>query len=353
MSQLTFAAILPQENAQAAGLAQAADGAYVIAGRVFGPDGKSAAVAGRILPGGSLAWEKTYDSVFSVFLKAITQISDGNFVATGSYFYSEYSGDEYIWVVKLDTGGNILWEKTVGASDQQSDGMDVIATADGGFVVAGVVVGQGTGGVGTRVIKFDKDGNPQWDHQFTGGAAYSICPTRDGGYALAGARNITNSLYSNVYILRLDKDGRKVWEKIYPEHAVYVLINGGIIETMDGGLALAAKSVIMKTDGHGNIVWAEQGDNLNLGTIAQLPDGTCVVGGGLIVNNFDHAYVAALGPQGREICWDNIEIFYPGLVAKVIANRHGLVVAAGYGPSGDNQSRMFVAEYYPATTIAP
>ncbi len=353
MSQLALAEILPRENAHAAGLVQATDGAYVIAGRGFGPDGKSAAVASRILPGGSIAWERTYDSAFSVFFAAIAQVGDGNFVATGSFFYSEYSGDEYIWVVKLDTDGNLLWEKTVGAGDQQSDGMDIVATRDGGFAVAGVVIEKGTGGVRTRVIKFDTDGKPQWDHQFDGGAAYSICQTRDGGYGLSGARNIAGSLYSNVYVLRLDQDGRKVWEKVYPEHAVYVLIDSGIIETVDGGFALAAKSVVMKTDGYGNPVWAYQGDNLDLGTIAQLPDGTYAVGGGLIVNNFDHAYVAVLGPQGREIIWDNIEIFYPSLLAKVIVNSERLVTAAGYGPSGVNQSKMFLAEYYPATTIAP
>jgi hypothetical protein len=353
MSQLGFTEILPQENAHATGLVQTTGGDYVIAGRVFGQDNKSSATAIRIDPDGLIAWEKTYSSAFSVFFKAITQIGDGNFVATGSFFYSEYSGDEYIWVVKLDTDGNIIWEKTFGSKEQQSDGLDVIATWDGGFAVIGLVLEKGTNIVGTRVMKFDKDGNLQWDNQFDGGVAYSIYQTRNGGYVLSGAHNIEDSFNSNVYVLRLDGEGNKVWDKIYSDYEIYVLIDSGIVETVDGGFALVAKSVIMKTDACGNITWAYQGDNLNLGTIAQLPDGTYAVGGGLIVNYFDHAYVAVLGPQGKEILWDNIEIFYPGVLTKVIVNSEQLVTVTGYGPAGVNQSQMFLAIYYPAKTIAP
>lgn len=354
MSQLGLAGTFqPGYSAMTTGTIQTAEGDYLLAGRLYDENDQSSGVAIRVNPGGELEWQMTYSSVFSEFFEAVTQIADGNFVATGSFFYSEYSGDEYIWIVKFDSEGNKIWEGAFGGKNQQNDGLAITATSDGGFAVAGLILDLDTDHPSTWVLKFDRDCNLQWDKTYDGGVAFAITQTRNGGYVLSGAHNLTGSLNSNVYVLRLDQNGNKVWERNYPEMEVYVLLESGIIETADGNFVLVAKSVFMKLDPCGNIIWAYQNGDLSLKSIVQMPEGTYAIGGSIIINYFDHAYVAVLGPDGAAVRWDNTEILYNSGVAQVFVNQDGYLTGGGYAPVNENQSLMFLAVYNDVRTIVP
>ncbi|MGL6104588.1 hypothetical protein [Romboutsia sp.] len=39
-----------------------------------------------------------------------------------TFFHSKYAGDEYIWAVKFDGEGNIIWQSAFGDVGIQSDG---------------------------------------------------------------------------------------------------------------------------------------------------------------------------------------------------------------------------------------
>lgn len=352
MSQLLFAQTYQLGNSPlATGVIQATNGDYVLAGRLFAEKSDSSAFALQVHPDGSVEWEKTYSSAFPVFFRKITQIADGSFVATGTFFYSNTAGDEYLWVVKLDASGNKIWEGAFGTEDQQNDGYDIAATSDGGFIVTGLILEKGNDKAFTWVIKFDASGNLQWDQKFDGGVAYSIIQTQDGGYALSGAHNLPGSLNSNVYILRLDPNGAKVWERTYPDLEIYVLLDSGITETKNGHFAVAAKSVLMEVDSCGNIFWARQNGNFNLNSIVQTPDGHYAIGGSLIVNFFDHAYAAVIDQAGDKILWDNTEILYNSGIGQILVNQDGYVTGGGYAPLETNRNLIFLAVFDPAMTV--
>lgn len=354
MAQLIVAGTYqPGESSLANGLVQTRNGDYVLVGRVFDFRGtaNSAAAAIRVDPAGNVIWQNIYSAPFTVFFKAITQVADGSLVATGSYFYSEMSGDEYIWVVKLNREGEKIFEAAFGSREEQSDGLDVTATADGGFVVAGLFRDKISNRTGTRVLKFDAANRLEWDQRFEPGIAYAIRQTRDGGYILSGARNIPDSLNSNPFVLRLDAEGNKLWEQVYSDIEVFVLLDSGIVETETCEFVLVFKSVVMRIDCTGRIIWAHQSGDLNLGTVTLLPGNRPVVGGSLIVNNFDHAYVAALREGGREIIWDNTEIAFPSGITQLILNNEGFVAATGYLPLNNTDNQMFLAVYNPVRTI--
>ena len=77
------------------------------------------------------------------------------------------------WVVKLDANANIIWQKTLGG-----DGYDathsVITTSNGNFVVAGYNtsnnhdVSGNHGGTDLWIIKLDTDGNLIWQNSLGG-----------------------------------------------------------------------------------------------------------------------------------------------------------------------------------------
>lgn len=331
---------------------QLSDGDYVLAGRAFDTGSNSSAVVVRLHPNGNPVFQQTYSGQYAMFFAAITQIADGTLVATGTKFNSNDAGDEDIWIANIDGTGNIIREQTFGSAGYQNDGYAVAATSDGGFIVSGLNLQHDSNSPTTVVMKFDANFNLQWENQFTGGIAFAIRQTKDGGYILSGAHNITGSSNSNPYALRLDANGNPVWEKSYQDYQIYVLLQSDITETSSGTFAMVAKAVVMELDASGNVLWATPVNNMSLGSIEQIPDGNFAIGGSLIVNYIDHAYVAVVGGDGKTIVWDDTELLFPSGVAQVLVNSDGFVTAGGYAPSSANQTLMFLAIYYPSGSLA-
>lgn len=126
-------------------MVQCSNGDYILVGDYYVNSSTTAAYAIRVASDGSTVCKKIFTSVFSVFFKSITKISDESFIAVGSYFYSIFSGDEYTWIVNLDGEGNIIYQKALGTVNIQSDGLDVCSTLDGGYAVSSLIVEHGKG----------------------------------------------------------------------------------------------------------------------------------------------------------------------------------------------------------------
>ncbi len=322
MSELLFVQMYGYEKpVHARGIIQADNRDFIMAGRVY--DNHDKALVTRVMANGNIAWEKTFEAGYSAFFESIARLADGSLVAVGTYFHSEMSGDEQVWIVKIDEMGNKIAEKILGDEEIKNDGYDVTATSDGGFLVTGLVFREGADMPLTWVIKFDKDFNQVWDKYFDGGVAYSAIQTKDGGYALAGAHMPPDSLLSGIYVLRLDAAGNTLWERIFTEYEIYVFIDGDILEDSDGNLLIAAKSVFLKLNSSGEKISEFQSENLCLNALTEMPDGSYAVGGSEIVNYSDHAYVAVIDRQCKNIIWDNTEMMYPSLTGELLINTIG------------------------------
>lgn len=317
------------------------DGNYILVGRAFNNFPNSSGYAIKVASGGIILWEKIYSGPFTQFFNSVAQLNDGNYIATGSYFYSNFSGDEYIWVVKLNKDGEIIWQKALGKVGVQSDGNSVFATKDGGFIVAGTAVVEGK--LVTKVYKFSSTNNLEWNKTFNIGTAHSIIQTKDGGYAISGASLIQDSLNTNAFILRLNSKGDIMWKKVYDEYEIYVLLKSSIIENSNCNLTLAAKSLLMQVDCSGNIIWASQNDEYVLNSVVEVSENSLGIAGSLIVNNFDHAYVAKIDNLGENTINDNTEITYPSQISQVILNSEGLLATCGYLPKNNVDSEGFLA----------
>jgi hypothetical protein len=93
-----------------------------------------------------------------------------------------------MYVVKLDSSGNVVWTKTIGGSNWDYL-WSIIQSGDGGYVVAGWTLSFGAGGADMYVVKLDSSGNVQWTKTIGGGGpdvANSIIQSSDGGYVVAG-----------------------------------------------------------------------------------------------------------------------------------------------------------------------
>jgi len=129
-------------------ITQAADGGYVIAGSTTSTDGDVTSLQGpgstdiwifKLTPEGVLEWEKTLGGTKTDIATSIEATNDGGFILLGNsdssdgHLSSNY-GSLDCWVVRLDPTGNIIWQKSIGGTEDDQ-GFSIFQTADGGFIL--------------------------------------------------------------------------------------------------------------------------------------------------------------------------------------------------------------------------
>jgi len=100
---------------------------------------------------GNIVWQKSFGGDDTDWASSVCQTSDGGFIV-GNYSTSGVSGTKTspnygssdMWIIRLDSAGNEIWESSFGGSG--SDGVtDIQQTSDGGFVIGGITL-SGVGG---------------------------------------------------------------------------------------------------------------------------------------------------------------------------------------------------------------
>lgn len=163
-----------------------------------------------------------------------------------------------VWIVRLDEFGSILWQKVYGGSLDDYGGT-IIPTADGGFLLAntsdsnisGNKSQNSKGGDDFWVIKLDSVGNIQWDKTI-GGSGFellrAVCQTVDGGYVIGGTSqsNISGDKSepaigdSDIWIVKLNEFGEIVWQNTIGGESWETVYS--IKQASDSGFICAATS---------------------------------------------------------------------------------------------------------------
>jgi hypothetical protein len=211
---------------------------------------------------GNAEWNRTYGGASEDIAHSLTQTSDGGYAIAG-ITYSYGAGTDDFWLVKTDSAGTILWNKTFGGTSYDF-ASSVIETRDGGLAITGYTHSFGVGQADFWLVKTDSEGNAQWNQTYDGGGydtASSVIQTRDGGYALSGSTQIVGQ--PHFWLVKTDVFGVEQWNKTY----------GGakddsassVTQTFDGGYILAGQTDsfgagssdfwLIKTDAFGNTEW--------------------------------------------------------------------------------------------------
>jgi len=252
----------------------------------------------RIDNKGDLIWEKCFGGMKGDGLLNIFNSPDGNYYLVGGAHSSDGSigSDPYptsldYWIIKIDSDGNILWDKILGGN-----GLDQLWQADvtdnGGLITVGWT-GSDDGDVTDYyglydiwVCKVDINGDIEWDftlgktlsHEF----AQAVIQTSDGGYLIGGTSRpkgigniscVPHSWQGEAILFKLDANGQEEWQQCYGgsgDEGITELIEVddgylfiGFTESNDGdvsglhGAPLDGRDDIwiVKTDFFGNIEW--------------------------------------------------------------------------------------------------
>ncbi|HCZ06500.1 MAG TPA: hypothetical protein DHV12_05115 [Thermotogae bacterium] len=283
------------DSERAYSVRQTADGGYIVAGytKSFGV-GEADVYIVKLNNSGEKLWNKTYGGSYNDEAYSIQQTADEGYIVAGFKCSSSDIESADVYILKLDSDGNKVWEKTFGG-DKEDIARSVQQTEDGGYIVAGWTNSSGNGEYDVYILKLDSDGNKVWEKTFGGSEsdwAYSIQQTVDGGYIVVGYTYTFGTVWYDVYVLKLNSEGNIVWEQTFGD-SDYEYAHS-VKQTADGGYILAGyvfyppiKSdvYILKLGSDGNKEWEKtysgrEGSNGGIAySIQQTVDGGYVVAG--------------------------------------------------------------------------
>lgn len=291
---------------------QTSDGGYILTGYtesygVGRGDESYGAGRGNVLliktdSKGNEEWNKTFNGIDWDSAHSVQQTSDGGYIITGTTgkYISRTGGGRNVWLIKTDSNGNKDWDKIFGTDDREC-GSSVAQTSDGGYIITGYTTSYGAGGEDVWLIKTDSNGNEIWNKTFGGvndETGYFVVQTSDGGYFITGKTESYGTGIVNLWLIKTDSKGNVEWnftkDLLIPEHICYVTYSCLGKQTSDEGYIIAGwinngdiigyDILLMKVDSKGNEEWNKTFGNYSVDqatSVQQTKDG-----GYIIVGNY-------------------------------------------------------------------
>jgi len=162
----------------------------------------------KLNPLGNLIWQKSFDGPQNCWYKEIEILSDNSFYTIGSSQNNSF-GSFDISLTKFDPQGDSLWQLNYGGASFDY-GKSLVYTSDNFIYLAGSSCDDTVNfTTDINVIKTDSSGNVIWNKTFGGPeseVAYKIKEINQ-GVAIVGSTESYGHGKQDVYLLELDEDG--------------------------------------------------------------------------------------------------------------------------------------------------
>ena len=202
---------------------------------------------------GELKWSKFYGGSFTDAPLGVVKTTDNGFIVVGSSDSNDVDiknnkGSYDFWVIKISSNGTLVWEKSFGGSEID-EARAISASHDGNFIVVGDTrssdgdINLNNGAADIWVLKISTEGNLIWEKTFGGtgfDAARSISMTQDNGFVIAGSSRSSDNGFSNqgqndALILKINSEGVLEWQQT---------IGGSEIDFLYDAVELDDKTII-------------------------------------------------------------------------------------------------------------
>jgi hypothetical protein len=242
-----------------------ADGGYILGGTTASwGAGMNDLWMMKLAADGAVEWQKAYGGSASDTLSSIRQTSDGGYIVAASTD-SFGAGNTDAWVLKLSSTGGITWQFAFGGAAYDCAN-DARQTSDGGYIVCGATESFGAGSRDAWVLKLDTNGTILWQKTYGTAAfeqVFQVWELPGGGYALGGELSPAPGNAYNAWLLKLASDGTIASQKSYG--GITADYTTTLFPTSDGGFLLAGNldigigvltAGVYKIDSLGALSWA-------------------------------------------------------------------------------------------------
>jgi len=218
------------------------DGGYVICGysETFGL-GASDFYLIKTDSSGTMLWNKTYGGYDTERGSSLVLTADGGFLLVGLTETSSLNSQD-IWIVKTDSAGNQLWNRTIGGVSEDIP-QAVISSSDGGYLITARTKSYGEGYYDAWLVKIDQEGFLEWQRTFGGtGLDYTsaVIPSHDGGYVLTGRTGSSGAGAEDMWLIKVNATGEFEFEQTFGGVAADVAY--GVVENGKEGYSVAGRT---------------------------------------------------------------------------------------------------------------
>ena len=283
----------------------------------------------RTDPAGDTLWTRIFGGTGDEIARSLIEAADGGFVIAGRTRPSE-DATWSVYLLKTDAHGEKEWIRFYGETEEDF-ALAVTQASDGGYVLAGGVMGANGETYDACLLKTDGDGKEMWTRTYGGDGgefATSVAETRDGGYIVGAATESFGEGSLDFYLIRTDETGSTQWARTYGGTEWDVPYE--VRQTSDGGFIAAGETksfgeigldvYLVKTDGEGDVEWAENYGGVGRQTaqaVWETSEGDFIVGGysyeyeewgqdiyiGRVNRQGEVLWVKTFGGPGRDIAY--------------------------------------------------
>jgi|GEM_PF-3243424 len=240
------------------------------------------------------------------------RFSNGGIIIAGK-IEEEYSNKDKTWVIKINSLGEILWQKTFELSNFSTGATYMTITSDEEIIIATlypIITGENDGYFVPAIIKLDYEGNIIWYKAFNfnlGSEITTLTTNSSGDIYIAVCK--FDSRFSGPWLLKLDENGNILWQKVFdfPSSLNWVPYFSDILLTSDGSIILVGTTNgefeesgdmwILKLNDSGNIIWQktigeERGrKSWGAASVIEAKNGEILVGGsGVFYSQYIYTY---------------------------------------------------------------
>jgi len=241
---------------------QTPDGGYIYTSALNSETGYNIFVV-RLDENGDTLWTKIKDNMFLDNGLCIQNTNDGGFILCGLTGVSYDT--TWAYVMKLDSIGNTTWSTVV--DEEYSVAYHIQQNSDEGYVFTGYArTGDYMEWYKVYLVKLDSNGNVTWTNTFyeegyDGNWGYCVRQLNNGGYIIAGTSGWTLGWNSTIYLIRTDSDGELIWKKrageVYSSgHCLLVTENENFVIT-GNFMSIESGLYLVKTNSDGDTLWTK------------------------------------------------------------------------------------------------
>jgi hypothetical protein len=238
-------------------------------------------------------WAKTFGGSSAEYPYSIIVTSDNKYLIAGNTLSSDGDisnarGGSDAWLLKLDENGLIIWKRNYGGTKHEGIS-SIIQTLDKGFLLIGTTnstdgdVAGNNGDFDAWILKIDSIGNIQWQKTLGGSNienAKSVFQTQNGDYILGINSTSSDKDFPinrgayDMWIVKLSIQGNVLWKRNISgtkDDFVSELIDidnktfaiAAKTNSLDGDMVGALGDFSIKMDSSGNIIWKKSLSYIN------------------------------------------------------------------------------------------